>query len=47
MNRVLYIVPLVAIMSTMKIELAKFGISFEVVDSEHKGAIKSDSKVVI
>ena len=47
MNRVLYIVPLVAIMSTMKTELTKFGISFDVVDSEHKGAIKSDSKVVI
>ena len=47
MNRVLYIVPLVAIIITMKIELSKYDISYDVIDSDHLGGIKSDSKVVI
>ena len=31
----------------MKIELAKFGISYDVINSDHVGRIKSDSKIII
>ena len=46
-NRVLYIVPLVAIIISLKLELSKFGIDYEVLDSDHQGNIKTESKVVI
>ena len=46
-NRVLYIVPLVAIIISLKVELVKFGISFEVLDSDHSGVIKTETEVVI
>ena len=46
-NRCLYIVPLLAIISTLKLELTKLGIDFQVLDSESRGEIKDHSKVVI
>ena len=46
-NRILYIVPLVAIIVSLKTDLVKFGISFTVLDSNHHGQIDSKSEVVI
>ena len=46
-NRVLYIVPLTAIVSTLKLELEKFKVDYEVLDADHKGALKKEAKVTI
>ena len=46
-NRILYIVPLLAIISTLKQELINLGIEYQVIDSEHLGGIKTSSKIVI
>ena len=48
-NRVLYIVPLVAIVDSLEKELSRFDIAYEVLGPEHqsKGSIDKDSKVII
>ena len=39
-TRVLYIVPLLNIITTLELELAKLGIKCDILDSEHEGQIK-------
>jgi superfamily II DNA helicase RecQ len=42
-----YIVPLIAIIKTLERELSKFKIKYEILDSDHNGQIKHESKVII
>ena len=46
-TRVLYIVPLIAIVKTLERELMKFGIKYGILNSDHHGPIKTGVKVVI
>ena len=46
-TRVLYIVPLLAIIQTLKRELSKFEISYQVLDSHHTGGIDQKCKVIV
>ena len=46
-TRVLVIIPLIAIIKSLELELSKLNISYDILDSEHQGQIKSEAKVVI
>ena len=46
-TRVLYIVPLIAIIASLELELSKYGVSYEVLNSDHTGSIDPNSKVII
>ena len=46
-TRVLYIVPLLSIIKTLECELSKFGIKYDILDSDHDSLIIIDAKVVL